>query len=283
MRKFLPVIAAILTMMFCSAAYADTLQVTASILPLADWVRVVGGDRVKVSCVLGSGSSPHTFAPTPSDVRKLASADMFVTIGIGLEEWADRFVAAAAQKKLVVLKLGELIGYKNGDNPHVWLDPILAQKMVAKIADALSRLDPAGAKHYEQNAIAYTFKLQELHNRFVRELSKVKGTKLVQFHPAFSYLMKRYGLVGLAVIEPHPGKEPTAQHLRKTIQLLRKEKTKVVLVEPQLNSKAANTVAREAPAQLVVVDPLGDVTVPSRSNYLRLMEFNLNALVKAFK
>jgi len=268
---------------FGGLAHGRQLDVTTSILPVADWARNVGKDRVNVCCVLSGGSSPHTFTPSPSDVKRLASADLFIMIGIGLEEWAEAFVSAAGKPNLTVLKLGERIGFQQGDNPHVWLDPHLAQKMVLEIAQVFSRLDPASTKFYQNNAKIYVHQIQALQERFAPQFEALKGRKVVQFHPAFTYMLRRYGVGVLDVIEPHPGKEPTSKHLQSIIVRLRGEPRRVVLIEPQLSSTAAATVAREASATLVVVDPLGDATVPAKGTYISLMGFNLNALLKSLR
>ena len=282
-RKWLAAVVVILFLVVGGAAQAERLNVTTSIMPLADWAWNVGKGRVNVSCILSGGSSPHTFAPTPSDVKRLASADVFIMIGIGLEEWAEGFVSAAAKPELSIVRLGQRIGYKEGDNPHVWLDPHLAERMVSEIARAFSRLDPTSERFYKDNADAYVRKLKSLHERFASQFAKLKTRKVVQFHPAFTYMLRRYGIGVLDVIEPHPGKEPTSKHLQSIIVKLRREPKRVVLIEPQLSSKAAATVAREGQATLVVVDPLGDASVPERSTYLSLMEFNLNALLNSLQ
>ncbi|MCD6327350.1 zinc ABC transporter substrate-binding protein [bacterium] len=283
MKFWLAIAALVILIATIGGAQAKQLNVTASILPLADFVKNVGREHVKVSCVLAAGSSPHTFTPSPADVKKLARSDLFVTIGIGLEEWADDFVAAAAQKNLKVLKLGESLGYKGGDNPHIWLDPVLAQRMIAKIAESLSALAPAASSAFLKNASEYTRRLQALHSHYVKQLAPFKGKKVVQFHPAFSYLLKRYHLGELAVIEPHPGKKPTSKHLSRIIGALRKEPVRIILMGPQLSEKTAHTIAREAQATIVMVDPLGDPTIPSMNTYISLMELNLKAIVGSLR
>ncbi len=272
-----------LLFVFGGFAHGRQLSVTTSILPVADWARNVGKDRVNVSCVLSGGSSPHTFAPSPSDVKRLASADLFIMIGIGLEEWAEDFVSAAAKTDLTILRLGQRIGFKQGDNPHVWLDPSLAQKMVLSIAEVFSRLDPSSKEFYHDNANRYCGEIQSLHERFAPQFAALEDRKVVQFHPAFTYMLTQYSIGVIDVIEPHPGKEPTSKRLQSIIVRLRREPKRVVLIEPQLSSTAAAAVAREASATLVLVDPLGDASVAPRSTYLLLMEFNLNALLRSLR
>ena len=282
-RSLWPVAFLTLFLVFGGVVHAEQINVTASILPVADWARNVGKERVRISCVLSGSSSPHTFSPSPTDVKSLARADVFIMIGIGLEEWAEGLVSAAAKPNLTVLKLGQRLGLKQGDNPHVWLDPHLAQKMVLQIAEAFSTLDPGAKEFYHDNANRYNGEIQALHERFSPQFAALGQRKVVQFHPAFTYMLNRYNVGVLDVIEAHPGKEPTSKNLQSIIVRLRKEKKRVVLIEPQLLSTAAATIAREASATLVMADPLGDPTIPSRSTYLSLMEFNLNALLNSLR
>ncbi len=267
----------------CSLVCAEPLRVTASILPLADWVRNVGGQRVVVSCVLSGGLSPHTFTPSPTDVQKIARADLFVMVGVGLEEWAEDFITSAGRSGLAVVKLGERIGFGQGQNPHVWLHPELASKMVLEIAKALASIDPDAAISYRLNAETYVAKIKALDRRYAPRFAAIGKRSVVQFHPAFTYLLDHYGIASLGVIEASPGKEPSSKHLERIIIDLRRQAKRVVLIEPQLFSKAAETVAREARASMVTLDPLGDQADPSRSTYLSLMEFNLESLLSSLR
>lgn len=282
-RSLWPVAVLMSFLLFGGAAHAEQINVTASVLPVADWARNVGKERVRISCVLSGSSSPHTFSPSPTDVKSLARADVFIMIGIGLEEWAEGLVSAAAKPNLTVLKLGETLGLKQGDNPHVWLDPLLAQRMVFQIAEAFSTLDPSGKQFYYGNANRYNGEIQALHERFLPQFAALGPRRVVQFHPAFTYLLNCYNVGVLDVIEPIPGKEPTSKDLQSIIVRLREEKKRDVLIEPQLLSTAAATIAREASATLILVDPLGDSAISSRSTYLSLMEFNLNALLNSLR
>ncbi len=74
-------------------SYAGKVTVIASIAPLADFVRQVGGERVDVKLLLPPGASPHTFEPTPRVVKEVSTADLFVKIGAGLEFWAEKITA----------------------------------------------------------------------------------------------------------------------------------------------------------------------------------------------
>lgn len=85
----------------------DRIEVVATIFPLADVVREIGGERVSVACLLAAGESPHDFQPTARDAERLAQADLLVMVGLGVDEWAARAAGAMSGQGQAVLALGE--------------------------------------------------------------------------------------------------------------------------------------------------------------------------------
>ena len=77
---------------------------------VADWVRVVGGNRVEVFSLLPVGGDPHTFSPGARDVAQVADADVVFTVGLGLEaEWLHELVHNASADESKVVALGESV------------------------------------------------------------------------------------------------------------------------------------------------------------------------------
>lgn len=64
----------------------DGLSVVTTTEILADLVRNVGGDRVRVDSLVPPGGDPHSYEPTPADARKVAAADVTFTNHLLLEE-----------------------------------------------------------------------------------------------------------------------------------------------------------------------------------------------------
>jgi zinc transport system substrate-binding protein len=285
------------------------LLVVASIYPLYDWVRQIGGDRVDAHCLIPSGASPHTFSPTPADMMLVAKARLFFRIGRGLELWADKLINAASSSSLKVVTLSDGLmklyvnplslntdasgGYTTdssildndrvGADPHVWMDPILAQDMVRKIAQELVSSDPASKSYYEQNLLSYLEELKSLDAEIRTAISPLRQRSFVGFHSALLYFAHRYGLNEAAVIEEFPGKEPSISYLQHLIVLLKQSSTRAVLAEHQLNDKIALALADEAQAKLVYLDPLGNPDDPQRNTYINLVRYNVHQLVEALK
>ncbi|MDA8432721.1 MAG: metal ABC transporter substrate-binding protein [Nitrospiraceae bacterium] len=196
-----------------SQAAGKNLKVVASIAPLADFAREVGGDKVDVTLLLPPGASPHTYEPTPRTMQEIARARIFLKIGAGLEFWADKLVAAAARSLLTVdcSKGAPLIRSQHsheGENvdPHYWLDPLTAIGMVRKIEAAFSGLDPADAPYYRKRASAYIAELNALDLQIAETVKTFRVKEYVTFHPAWNYFSRRYGLTVAGVIEEAPAK-----------------------------------------------------------------------------
>jgi len=286
------VILSVCILLTSSTSYAGKVTVIASIAPLADFVRQVGGERVDVKLLLPPGASPHTFEPTPRVVKEVSTADLFVKIGAGLEFWAEKILRASGNKRLTVVDSSSgvaLIQHTDehdihelgGVDPHIWLDPSIAISIVSKIEKALSRVDPQGAAFYRKNAAEYKRKLSALDQDIASRVRSFRTKEYVTFHPAWDYFSKRYGLRVSGVIEEAPGKEPSPRHIATIIREIRQTGSNVVFVEPQFNPKIGEVIAKEANAKVLYLDPIGGKG--TRKTYIEMMRYNINAMEKAMK
>ncbi len=264
----------------------DRMLVVASINPLADFARQIGGDRVQVETMVPPGASPHTYEPKPSQLRDLSRAKVLVLVGLGFEFWADKAISASGNPGLIVVRTSDGLeilqqGEGGGGNPHVWLDPIDAIHQVELIRDAFIRADPAGKEVYTANADEYIGRLRALDEEIRKEVSGFSTRKFIAFHPAWAYFARRYGLEQVAVIERTPGREPSPAEIAKIVQAAREAGVKAIFAEPQFSPKAAKVIAQECGAQVLFLDPVGGVK--GRETYIELMRYNLAQMAKAMK
>lgn len=279
----------------------NRIQVTASIFPLADIVRNIGGDRVDVDVLIPPGASPHVFEPTPGAFRKFARTRLFVMVGAGLEFWAQKLIAATAEETLTVVKAAEgvpliqMAGYHHGasehgqedaehqspGNPHVWLDPLVARSLAERVAQSLIRLDPEHAGEYRERVTAYGKQLDALDQTIREMVGSFQISEYVAFHPAWSYFARRYGLKEVGVIQESPGREPTPKDIEKIIRTIERYGIRAIFAEPQLNPSAASSIASEAGVKVLILDPLGGPDFPGRRSYIDLMKYNVNVMREA--
>lgn len=270
------------------------MKVVASISPLADFVRQVGGTKVEVVLLLPPGASPHTYEPTPKAIHEISQSRIFFKIGSGLEFWADRMIKAAAAKIDVVDSSEGVdlitsedhhhgLGHTHLTNtdPHIWLDPVICIGIIDKIEAALSKADPSNALYYRKNASVYRDRLRELDREIAQKTRTFRTREYVTFHSAWNYFSRRYGLKVAAAIEEVPGKEPSPKHVAKIIDTLRKLNTRVIFAEPQFSPKIAETIAKDAGAHVLFLDPEGGQK--GREGYISLMKYNLAIMEKALK
>jgi zinc transport system substrate-binding protein len=264
----------------------------ATIFPLADMASRIGGESVEVKVLLPAGADPHTFEPRPSQIAAISRARVFIKVGAGLDFWVDKFVAAASRGGLVVVDSSaemeipgeELQGVAADEvrgNPHFWLDPISAMKIVDKITQAMAQADPPRAQTYRVNALEYKGQLMALDAEIRAAVSGFKRKEFVAFHSAWVLFARRYGLIQAAVIEPFPGKEPSPRYLAGVVKEARRIGARAIFAEPQLNPKAARVIAKEAGMKILYLDPIGGPGIKGRSSYLELMRHNLSVFKEA--
>src|SRR2546425_4476038 len=187
------------------AAQSTGVKVLTTFYPVYDYTRNIGGDRINVSLLVPMTLAVHAFEPTPSSVQAVATANVLIYNGAGLEPWIPSIVAAADNPGLVLVDSSANISLllvppafqkeNRTIDPHVWLNPVLAKQQVANILRGLIRVDPADAAYFTANAQAYIAKLDVLNDEFVNLTANPITRYFVTFHEAFAYFAKQYNVI----------------------------------------------------------------------------------------
>jgi ABC-type Zn uptake system ZnuABC Zn-binding protein ZnuA len=238
-----------------------------------------------VSMLPASMGCPHDYALTPGDMKKIASADLFVANGLGMEEFLGEPVRRANPKIRIVETARAVLpihgGNGHGDvNPHTWVSPENAILQVREIEKALSAARPADARAFRRNADAYVSRLSALAEEFTAASKTFRRRNIVTFHNVFGYLARDAGLTVVGEIETAPGQEPSAGELRKLSRTIRERKVPAVFSEPQYSPKLAEALAREAGVPVRVLDPVATGS-PALTAYEDAMRRNLSTLKEA--
>jgi len=291
-------LAFLLTAFSAFPCFGDKMPVAASIFPVADMVKQVGGDFVEVISVIPPGASPHTYEPKPGVLKKISSVKIFFMIGAGLEYWNEKFFNSAGGRFMKVVlsdgvdlirekdhhhgeKAGKLHSEDTFANPHIWLDLEIAKSMVKRIVAALASLDKGHAPYYEERGNKYMAELDSLDRTIYEETGKFKIKKYVSFHPAWEYFARRYGLESAGVIESVPGKSPTPLEIKRIVENIKMHGVKAVFAEPQFNPKVAEVIAGEAGIKVLMLDPMGGPGIKERESYIDIMKYNLKIFREA--
>ncbi|RNE92465.1 metal ABC transporter solute-binding protein, Zn/Mn family [Marichromatium sp. AB32] len=255
------------------AAEPEPLEVFVSLAPQQTFVEAIGGDRVEVHALVAPGESPHLFEPRPRQIAALAEADLFVRIGASFEEgWLARL--RAANPELPILDAREGIelrqlatdhdahhdhdhghDHHHGEiDTHIWTSPPLVRVMAGHLRDTLGALDPAHAEQFAANHDRFVAELDALDTELHASLDGLTHRRFMVYHPAWGYFAATYGLEQVAI--ERAGKEPGARALTALIEQARREDVRLILVQPQLDPRAAERVAEAIGGRVEVVDPL---------------------------
>jgi zinc/manganese transport system substrate-binding protein/manganese/iron transport system substrate-binding protein len=270
------------------------VNVVATTTQVADFARQIGGDRINLTDLVKPGVDPHEYEPTPQDARDVAQANLIAINGVGLESYIGKLLEqAGGNKPVVVLSKGVKIrkgsdDEKEGD-PHIWLNPQNAKIMVDNLAQALGKVDPAGAATYTANATAYKAKLDDLDARIKAQIDSIPKDrrKLVTNHDAFGYYIDHYGLtfVGSVIPSLDTNAAPSAQQVADIVKKIKEQKVPAIFTESSINPKLEEQIAQDAGVKVVATlyaDSLGPSDSPG-GTYLGMMEFDTKAIVDGLK
>ena len=254
-------------------------------LPQAEFVESVGGERVQITVMVPPGANLHAYEPTPSQMTGLTKAEMYARVGSGVEfelVWMDKLadlnkdmliVDSSRGVQLLETAVGQE-GEKSGHSamdPHIWMSPLNVKIMVQNIYEGLVQVDPGNKAYYEQNRDAYIKKLAELDRDVRSSLAGITNRTFMVYHPAFGYFAREYNLTMLPIEEE--GKEPTAAGLIRLIEQAREHKIKAIFTSPQFNPESAEVIADALGGRVIFVDPLArDYTVNMRNLLSELVE-----------
>ena len=271
---------------------ADKLPVLTSFSILADLVRVVGGERVAVTALVGPDEDAHVFEPKPLDAKNMLQTRLLVVNGLGFEPWTQKLVKAAGYAgQTVVASQGvsaRTLQAEKGrtlaeTDPHAWQDPGNVVLYVRNIAAALGKLDPAGRPSYQSNSDAYIKEVQALDSWAKEQFAGLPPgkRKVITSHDAFGYFAAHYQLRFLAPQGVSTDAEPSAREVAQLIQQIQREKIRAVFIENMSNPKLLAQLAKDAGVTLgpsLYADALSGPDKPG-STYLKMMRYNVTQLV----
>ncbi|MET0990484.1 MAG: metal ABC transporter substrate-binding protein [Glaciihabitans sp.] len=259
---------------------------------IADMVRAVAGDEVRVESITKVGAEIHGYEPTPSDLRAAESADLILDNGLGLERWFEGFVDRTDVPHAVLSDGIETINIRTGDyegqpNPHAWMSPIAGQQYVDNIAAALGDLVPESEDLFLENAAAYKVQLQQLADELRAATQALPEAQrvLVSCEGAFSYLARDVGLDEGYLWPVNSDSQGTPQQIKAAIELVRERDVPAVFCESTVSAESMEQVARESDTDFggsLFVDSLSEEGGPVPS-YLDLLRYDVDLIVEALR
>ena len=283
-----------------AAEPGKVLGIVATTGMLGDTVQQVGGDRVKVTTLMGSGVDPHTYRQTRSDIIRMIHADIVVWHGLHLEAQLMPLLHDLSRRKRVValadaIPKADLLAAEGNEelpDPHVWMDPALWQFVIAKARDTLIEADPEGREVYEANAKHYAEAVSALESRVKALLQSVpeKDRVLVTAHDAFRYFGKANGYEVLGIQGISTESEASLHRVETLVQLLAERQIKAIFVESSVSDQNIRALVEGAAARGHHMQIGGELYSDAmgkpgtfEGTYIGMIEHNARTIANALK
>ncbi|MFC1558210.1 metal ABC transporter substrate-binding protein [candidate division KSB1 bacterium] len=281
--------------MFTSAVLSkEKIRIVTTNTVLSDLAGQVGGDLVEVESIARGNQDPHYIEILPSYMMKVRNADIFLMIGMELELWAYQVIDGSRNAKLKVIDCSKEIEKQEvpsfrvdaryGDihrfgNPHYWLDPMNAEKIMNALLEGLMEVSPENLDSFIKNIGEYTEKINKKIAVWSEKMEPYKGTPVIFYHNQWSYFCDRFGIVPANFLEPKPGIKPSASHVAKLIKQMNDQKIQVVIMSSFYEDRNPKLLSRATGAKLVKVSTVIDSDMGIKS-YIELFDFLIDIFIK---
>lgn len=298
MKKFLPQLFTLTLLLPAANAKLNIVTTTPDLGAIA---REIGGEHIELTTLAKPTEDPHFVDAKPSFIAKLNRADVLIEGGAELEiGWLPALLDQARNQKIVsgapghvscargiqLLDVPATLDRSRGDihaagNPHYVVSPSNAKIVAQNIAESLCQSDPASEGVYGSNLKKFTDAIDAKLIEWQKALAPFKGQRIAAYHDSWPYFARDFGLKIDLFLEPKPGIPPTPAHLADVIAKMKTENVHVIIVDPYLNRKTAEIVARDTGATVVDVTQFPGGVKGTEGGYIQLMDYLVKALAKA--
>ncbi len=240
-------------------------NIVVSVKPLHSLVANISKGISSPTLILSRPGSPHTSILKPSDAAAIAQAKLIFWIGPQLETFLQKPIATINRNATV-------ISFWQADprkDPHLWLNPKRAEKMVEKIAAALAEHDPKNAANYKSNLQDTLKRLDILDKDLSKQLANTNP--FLVFHNAYSHLAERYNLKIAGTLVSNPELRPGAKRIGQIRQILKNSGIACLFAEPQFSNKIIANLISGTDTKLGTLDPLGSDIPAGPEHYFKMM------------
>ncbi|EJB8542317.1 zinc ABC transporter substrate-binding protein ZnuA [Vibrio parahaemolyticus] len=263
---------------------AQAITVLTSIKPIQLMVTELTEGVSTPEVLVQSNASPHDYSLRPSDVKKVASADLVIWYGHDLEPFLEKVVSnrscTLTLSEIPNLALREFDsehshdhdGHDHGSHdPHFWLGIKPVKQVAQAVVNKLVEIDPANAKTYSNNLVKFEEQLAAKDKEIEQQLAPVKNQGYFVFHDAYGYFEERYQLNNLGHFTVTPDRKPGAKTLIQIRKTLGAGNVACVFSEPQFTPAVVESVMRGSDVVKGELDPLGSAIKVEPGSYFNLL------------
>ena len=248
----------------------------------------LGGSKVtETSIITNPNTDPHSYEPTAADARTIAAAQLFIQNGIGYDSsWAPNLVSANPDSSRTVLTVGDVLGLKDGDNPHQWYSHQSVYSVIDAITAAYQKMDPADSSYFAQQKTQFENTTLAEYNQLETTIkSKYAGTPIGASESIVSPLATT---LGLNMQTPYSflkdiseGTDPTTADKTLIDQQIRNKQIKVYVYNSQNSTPDIQAQVALAQQEGMAVTTVTETLSPAGNSFQQWMVSELQGLEKA--
>jgi zinc/manganese transport system substrate-binding protein len=276
----------------CVLAQADPIKIVAAENFYGGVAAQIAGNDATVTSILSNpNQDPHEFTTDASTAKAVADADIVIYSGIGYDSWMDKLLGTAGKRDRVVICVADLIGAKNGDNPHIWYDPrtmpALADKLLEQLSSRVDVHQPDFGKGRDLlllNANNFKASTKPVLDQIAALKSKYAGTTVTATEPVFGYMASALGFKMLNYdfqINIMNDTEPSAAQTIAFEKSLNPKTVKVLFYNKQVTDPTTERLKKLAIASDVPIVGVTETQPADQKTYVDWMTSELNAVEKA--
>lgn len=263
------------------------VKVGVTLHPYYSWTRNIVGDLpgFEVRPILPGDIDAGDYQPRPEDIRKLADLDAVVVNGLGHDDFIVPMITASGNTRLRVIRPNEQTPTLRATrataaNPHTFISFTNAVQQTYAIERAIAAIRPEHRAALQRNAAGYVRRLRAIRARAAAQLARARVTRVVTVHDGYGYLLQEFGLDVAGVVQPAHGLTPSAAELRDMVQLLRRERIRVVFSEAAFPPPLLRVLQDEAGVRAYVITHIASGPYTA-DKFEREMQQNVDTLIRA--
>jgi zinc/manganese transport system substrate-binding protein len=267
-------------------ARADSPRIVAAENFYGGVARQIAGDDATVTSILTNpNQDPHEFTTNADTAKAVADADIVIYNGISYDPWMDKLLATGGKPGRVVIKVSDLIGAKEGDNPHIWYDPRTMPALAAKLTKELSpKVGDVLSNTYQKRLADFIASMKPELDLIEKINAQSNGIEVTATEPVFGYMANALGFKMLNYdfqVKVMNDAEPTASQTAEFEKSLTSKTARILFYNSQVTDPTTDRLQKIAQSSGIPVVGVTETQPPDQKSYVAWMLHELDGVQAA--